>query len=96
MNVWMLTVCVCICADDCLYVLRGSPSLDLLWAFTQPYQDQQATLSVGFVCHTFLRSDQEDLALQLLENICSAGAGTVHNTANLYTHTYPHGTQTCI
>ncbi|XP_067092506.1 clathrin heavy chain linker domain-containing protein 1-like [Osmerus mordax] len=64
-------------ADDCLYVLRGSPSLDMLWAFTQPYQGQQARLSVGFVCHTFLRSDLEDLALRLLGNFCSAGSGAL-------------------
>ncbi|XP_010868134.2 clathrin heavy chain linker domain-containing protein 1 isoform X2 [Esox lucius] len=64
-------------ADDCLFVLRASPSLALLQALTQQYQGQNALLSVGFACHALLNSDLEDLALQMVENIHSSGQGAL-------------------
>ncbi|KAK6293729.1 clathrin heavy chain linker domain-containing protein 1 [Coregonus clupeaformis] len=64
-------------ADDCLFVLKGCPSLALLQALTQEYQGQPAVLSLGFACHALLNSDLEDLALQMVEKTHSSGQGTL-------------------
>uniref|UniRef100_A0AAR2J3F9 Translin-associated factor X-interacting protein 1 N-terminal domain-containing protein n=1 Tax=Pygocentrus nattereri TaxID=42514 RepID=A0AAR2J3F9_PYGNA len=49
--------------------ITGCPSLDLMQDFTQLYEGKPALLSVGFICHSLLKSDLEDLAFQLLEKI---------------------------
>ncbi|XP_020337562.1 clathrin heavy chain linker domain-containing protein 1 [Oncorhynchus kisutch] len=64
-------------AGDCLFVLKGCPSLALLQALTQEYQGQPAVLSLGFACHALLNSDLEDLALQMVEKTHSSGQGTL-------------------
>uniref|UniRef100_A0A8C7L166 Clathrin heavy chain linker domain containing 1 n=1 Tax=Oncorhynchus kisutch TaxID=8019 RepID=A0A8C7L166_ONCKI len=71
------SLCVCLCAGDCLFVLKGCPSLALLQALTQEYQGQPAVLSLGFACHALLNSDLEDLALQMVEKTHSSGQGTL-------------------
>ena len=70
------SLCVCVCAGDCLFVLKGCPSLALLQALTQEYQGQPAVLSLGFACHALLNSDLEDLALQMVEKTHSSGQGS--------------------
>ncbi|KAI4891069.1 hypothetical protein NFI96_002406 [Prochilodus magdalenae] len=63
--------------EDCMFVLRGCPSLALMQDFTQLYEDKPALLSVGFVCHSLLYSDLEDLAFQLLQKIYDRGHGAL-------------------
>ena len=58
-----------------MFVLKGCPSLDLMQDFTQLYEGKPALLSVGFVCHSILNSDLEDLAFQLLQKIYASGQG---------------------
>ncbi|XP_030628175.1 clathrin heavy chain linker domain-containing protein 1-like [Chanos chanos] len=66
--------------DDCMFVLKGCPSLALLDALTQDCDGKPAPLSVGFVCHSLVKSDLEDLALQLLEKIHTRGKGSLKKT----------------
>ncbi|KAF4071351.1 hypothetical protein AMELA_G00272250 [Ameiurus melas] len=66
--------------DDCMFVLRGLPSVDLLRDFTQPRDSVPALMSVGFICHYLLNSDLEDLAFHLLEQIHAGGQGAFEKT----------------
>ncbi|KAL7841786.1 hypothetical protein SRHO_G00254770 [Serrasalmus rhombeus] len=66
--------------EDCMFVLRGCPSLDLMQDFTQLYEGKPALLSVGFICHSLLKSDLEDLAFQLLQKIYAGGQGALEKT----------------
>ncbi|KAB5518306.1 hypothetical protein PHYPO_G00164200 [Pangasianodon hypophthalmus] len=66
--------------DDCMFVLRGLPSVALLQDFTQPCDSTPALMSVGFICHYLLNSDLEDLAFQLLEQIQAGGKGALEKT----------------
>ncbi|KAL0964530.1 hypothetical protein UPYG_G00325220 [Umbra pygmaea] len=63
--------------NDCVFVLRGCPSLTLLQSLTEEYQGQPALLSLGFACQALLNSDMEDLAIQMVEQIHSSGPGTL-------------------
>ncbi|XP_062864915.1 clathrin heavy chain linker domain-containing protein 1-like [Trichomycterus rosablanca] len=66
--------------DDCMFVVRACPSLSLLRELTQQSGRKPAMMSVGFVCHTLLNTDQEDLTFQLLEEIHTAGKGDLEKT----------------
>ncbi|XP_053474950.1 clathrin heavy chain linker domain-containing protein 1 isoform X2 [Ictalurus furcatus] len=66
--------------DDCMFVLRGLPSVALLRDFTQPCDRVPALMSVGFICHYLLNSDLEDLAFHLLEQIHAGGRGALEKT----------------
>ncbi|XP_072526214.1 clathrin heavy chain linker domain-containing protein 1-like [Salminus brasiliensis] len=66
--------------EDLMFVLRGCPSLTLLQDLTEPYGGKPTLLSVGFICHSLLSSDLEDLAFQLLEKINADGQGALQQT----------------
>ncbi|TSN95652.1 Clathrin heavy chain linker domain-containing protein 1 [Bagarius yarrelli] len=66
--------------DDCVFVLRELPSVALLKDFTQPCSTTPALMSVGFICHYLLNTDQEDLAFNLLEQIHAEGQGALEKT----------------
>ncbi|XP_037321734.2 clathrin heavy chain linker domain-containing protein 1-like [Pungitius pungitius] len=63
-------------AEDCMWVLRRSPSLCLLQLLTRPRQGRAAILSMGAACCTLLADPrQRQLALQLLDSFVSGGRG---------------------
>ncbi|KAM6956249.1 clathrin heavy chain linker domain-containing protein 1-like [Aplochiton taeniatus] len=64
-------------AGDCVYVVRNCPSLPLLQLLTQDSEGQPAMLTVGFACRTLLRTDQEELGLQLLDKTHARGHGVL-------------------
>ncbi|XP_036978626.1 clathrin heavy chain linker domain-containing protein 1-like isoform X2 [Acanthopagrus latus] len=65
-------------AEDCIWVLRHSPSLTLLQLLTEPQQGLAAILSVGVACSTLLSEpQQQELALQLLDSFMSRGRGVL-------------------
>ncbi|XP_075339537.1 clathrin heavy chain linker domain-containing protein 1-like [Odontesthes bonariensis] len=64
--------CEDVTADDCMWVLRCSPSPQLLQLLTDP----PAILSVGVACAALLADPQrQHLALQLLDSFASRGTG---------------------
>lgn len=68
-----LNVCL---PEDCLWVLRCSPSLLLLQLLAAPQQARPAVWSVGALCSSLLSDpQQQDLALQLLDSFVSGGPG---------------------
>ncbi|XP_028844287.1 clathrin heavy chain linker domain-containing protein 1-like isoform X2 [Denticeps clupeoides] len=61
--------------DDCMWVIRTCPDVDLLQAWTQSHEGRPALLSVGYVSHALLNHDLEDVALLLLKRIQLSGEG---------------------
>ncbi|XP_066517221.1 clathrin heavy chain linker domain-containing protein 1-like [Hoplias malabaricus] len=66
--------------EDCMFVLRGCPTLALMQDLTEPFGGKPALLSVGFICHSLLSTDLEDLAFQLLQKLYSDGQGVLEKT----------------
>ncbi|XP_055358664.1 clathrin heavy chain linker domain-containing protein 1-like [Betta splendens] len=67
-----LNHCKDLTVEDCLWIVRRSPSLALVQLLTRPEQGRAAMLSAGDVCSSLLRDAQlQNLGLQLLDSFFS-------------------------
>ncbi|GAA6083442.1 clathrin heavy chain linker domain-containing protein 1 isoform X1 [Tachysurus ichikawai] len=66
--------------EDCVFVLKELPCVELLQDFTQPGDGTPPLMSVGFICCYLLNSELEDLVFQLLEQIQARGQGALEET----------------